>query len=257
MLLHGFPEDWYAYHNIMPRLAKKFTVIAVDLRGVGHSEVTPDGYDAANMSEDIFQLAQDLDSPKFYLVGHDVGGMVAYALARRHPEILRGVMILETPLQGIDVADEVNARLWHIGFQQMPDLPEKMIAGREAIYFREAFFNTGTLNHQALSDADVRRYANSYSAPDHLHAGLGIYRAFPVNKDFNTRHRSRISLPLVLVGADSDNGFGQIFPDMATELRTYGWSKIKTELIKNSGHYVLDEQPEIVADFIERYASSE
>jgi pimeloyl-ACP methyl ester carboxylesterase len=162
MLLHGFPEDWYAYHNIMPRLAKKFTVIAVDLRGVGHSEVTPDGYDAANMSEDIFQLAQDLDSPKFYLVGHDVGGMVAYALARRHPEILRGVMILETPLQGIDVADEVNARLWHIGFQQMPDLPEKMIAGREAIYFREAFFNTGTLNHQALSDADVRRYSNSY-----------------------------------------------------------------------------------------------
>ena len=58
LVLHGFPQDWYEFHHIMPRLAKKFTVIAVDLRGVGRSAATPGGYDAANMAEDIHQLAR-------------------------------------------------------------------------------------------------------------------------------------------------------------------------------------------------------
>jgi pimeloyl-ACP methyl ester carboxylesterase len=60
ILLHGFPEDWYAYHRVMPLLAKQFTVVAVDLRGLGGSAVTTDGYDAVNMAEDIHQLAKRL-----------------------------------------------------------------------------------------------------------------------------------------------------------------------------------------------------
>src|ERR1700688_1613316 len=56
ILLHGFPEDWYAYHRIMPLLAKQFTVLAVDLRGIGGSAATARGYDAANMAKDVHQL---------------------------------------------------------------------------------------------------------------------------------------------------------------------------------------------------------
>ena len=58
ILLHGFPQDWYEFHQIMPRLAKQFTVIAVDLRGVGGSAASAGGYDAANMAKDIHQLAE-------------------------------------------------------------------------------------------------------------------------------------------------------------------------------------------------------
>ena len=60
ILLHGFPEDWYAYHRVMPLLAKQFTVVAVDLRGIGGSAATAGGYDAANMAEDVHQLVEHL-----------------------------------------------------------------------------------------------------------------------------------------------------------------------------------------------------
>jgi len=60
ILLHGFPQDWYAYHRIMPLLTSQFTVVAVDLRGLGGSIPTEGGYDAANMAEDVHQLAEYL-----------------------------------------------------------------------------------------------------------------------------------------------------------------------------------------------------
>jgi alpha-beta hydrolase superfamily lysophospholipase len=58
ILLHSFPEDWYEYHRVMPLLAKHFAVVAVDLRGIGGSAATRDGYDAANMAEDVHQLVE-------------------------------------------------------------------------------------------------------------------------------------------------------------------------------------------------------
>ena len=58
ILLHGFPQDWFAFHKIMPQLAKKFTVIAIDSRGVGRSQATPEGYDILNLTEDVYQLVQ-------------------------------------------------------------------------------------------------------------------------------------------------------------------------------------------------------
>ena|SRR6516164_9605836 len=81
ILIHGFPQDWFEYHAIMPRLAKQFTVIAVDLRGVGGSTATPGGYDAANMAQDVHQLMAALKLDRVYIVGHDIGGMVAGSVA--------------------------------------------------------------------------------------------------------------------------------------------------------------------------------
>jgi hypothetical protein len=72
ILLHGFPQDWYEFRHVMPRLAKTFTVIAVDLRGIGRSAATPGGYDAANMAEDIYQLMLQFKLERVYIAGHDV-----------------------------------------------------------------------------------------------------------------------------------------------------------------------------------------
>jgi pimeloyl-ACP methyl ester carboxylesterase len=254
ILAHGFPEDWYVWRQIMPRLAKKFTVIAVDLRGVGGSAATTGGYDAANMAEDIHQLAQQLTLEQVYIVGHDIGGMVAYAFARLYPQAARGVMILDVPLPGIEPWEEVKAdpMLWHFGFHQTPNLPEKLIACRQFDYFRE-FFNGGTLNKKAITDADVAHYVNSYAAPDQLRAGMEFYRAFPAVEKFNAANRSAINAPIVLAGGD--NSFGRLNPRVAESLRAHGCAIVRVEIIKNSGHYVADEQPEIVAELIERHAS--
>jgi pimeloyl-ACP methyl ester carboxylesterase len=250
ILLHGFPEDWYAYHRIMPLLAKQFTVVAVDLRGIGGSVATSGGYNAANMAEDVHQLAEHLHLEHVYVVGHDIGGMVAYAFVRRYPETSRGVMLLDAPVPGLGSWDAVKANpiTWHIHFQQTPDLPERLIAGREAIYFRH-FLDRGT-----FSDADVSRYARAYSAPEHLRALLEIYRAFPANEKFNAAQRSTISVPLVLApGANSP--FEKLMPDLAEALRDHGCVDVKIEVIKHGVHYVAEEQPEAVAQLIERYAS--
>jgi pimeloyl-ACP methyl ester carboxylesterase len=126
ILLHGFPQDWYAFRRIMPRLAANFTVVSVDMRGVGGSAVIADAYDAATVAEDIRQLAAELDLGSIYFVGQDNGGIVAYTFARLYPQTTRGVMILDVPLPGIEPWEEVKAEplLWHFGFHQTADLPE-------------------------------------------------------------------------------------------------------------------------------------
>jgi pimeloyl-ACP methyl ester carboxylesterase len=250
ILLHGFPEDWYAYHRLMPLLAKQFTVVAVDLRGIGGSAATAGGYDAANMAKDVHQLVDGLHLEHVYVVGHDIGGMVAYAFVRRYPRTSRGVMLLDAPVPGLGPWDAVktNPITWHIHFQQTPDLPEQLIAGREAIYFRH-FLDSNT-----FSDADVARYARAYAAPEHLRALLEIYRAFPANEKFNSEERSAISLPLVLAPGQN-SPFEKLMPSFAEALRDHGCANVKIEIIKNGAHYVADEQPETVAQLIERYAS--
>ncbi|HEY6488971.1 MAG: alpha/beta hydrolase [Terracidiphilus sp.] len=250
ILLHGFPEDWYEYHRVMPLLAKHFEVVAIDLRGIGGSAATPNGYDAANMAEDVHQLAEQLHLKQVYVVGHDIGGMVAYAFVRRYPETSRGVMLLDAPVPGLGPWDAVKANplTWHIHFQQTPGLPEQLIAGREAIYFRHF------LHRDTFSDADVARYARDYAAPEHLRALLEIYRAFPANEKFNSAQRGAISLPLVLAPGEN-SPFEKLMPGFAEALRDHGCANVKIEVIKNSAHYVADERPAAVAQLIERYAS--
>jgi pimeloyl-ACP methyl ester carboxylesterase len=137
ILIHGFPQDWFEYHAIMPRLAKQFTVIAVDLRGVGGSTAIEGGYDAANMAKDIRELAETLNLERVYIVGHDIGGQVAYAFVRRYPDATRGAMIIDTPVPGTEGWNEIQGDpiMWHVRFMQVPGLAEKLVIGRQADYF--------------------------------------------------------------------------------------------------------------------------
>ncbi len=250
ILIHGFPMDWYAYHKVMPLLAKKFTVVAVDLRGVGGSSATQGGYESPNLAEDIRQLTQQLKLEQVYVVGHDIGGMVAYAFARLYPQATRGAMILDVPLPGIDPWEESIAgpEFWHIPFHQTPNLPEQLLAGRQAIYFRY------TLDTDQFSDFDVAHFAASYAEPDHLRAGLELYRAFPANGKFNASQRSAIDVPLVWAGGEK-SFFGKIGSRIAEDLRAHGCTNVKSEIIKGSGHEVIIEQPEALAELIKRCAS--
>jgi pimeloyl-ACP methyl ester carboxylesterase len=249
ILLHGFPMDWYAYHKVMPLLAKKFTVVAVDLRGVGGSSATPGGYDSPNMAKDIYELTQQLKLQQVYIVGHDIGGMVAYAFARLYPQTTRGAMILDVPLPGIEPWETSIAgpEFWHIPFHQTPNLPEQFLAGRQAVYFRYI------LPRDHFSDTDIAHYAASYEGPDHLRAGLEFYRAFPANGMFNASQRTTINVPVVWAAGEK-SFFGKIGSRLAEDLQAHGCANAKSEIIKESEHWPMIEQPEILAKLIERYA---
>lgn len=250
ILIHGFPQDWFEYHAIMPRLAKHFTVIAVDLRGIGGSTATSGGYDAANMAEDIRQLAVALELDRVYIVGHDIGGMVAYAFVRRYPKATRGAMILDVALPGVAGWDEIQGHpaMWHVRFMQVPELPEKLVAGRQADYFGY-FFSFGK-----FTPSDVAHFVKAYANPAQLHAVFEMYRAFPANALFNAGQREPNDVPLFLAAGEG-SPFAKLVPKMAEGLRADGCTRAVTGSIGGSVHYLVEDQPDAVADLVERYAS--
>lgn len=255
VLLHGFPQDWYEWRHVLPRLAESATVVAVDLRGVGGSAPSTTGYEAVNLAEDVYQLAQQLGFERMYVAGHDVGGWVAYALARRHPEALRGVMVLETPIPGIEpwLNLDIDVSLWHGEFHMIPDLPEALVAGRQATYFRH-FFDGGLVDRAAISDADVEHYASAYREPGHLRAAFEPYRVLPANMAFNIGERSATDLPLMLVGGE--HVFGPVLSELADRLRTeHGWTDVKVEVVDGARHYLVEDRPKDVTELIERCSS--
>jgi pimeloyl-ACP methyl ester carboxylesterase len=250
ILIHGFPQDWFEYRAIMPRLAEQFTVIAVDLRGVGGSTATTGSYDAANMAEDVYQLAAALKLERVYIVGHDIGGMVAYAFVRRYPEMTRGAMILDVPLPGIEGWEEIQGdpSIWHVRFMQVPELPEKLVKGRSADYL-DYFFQFAQ-----FSQSEKEHYVKAYSSAAQLHAAFEMYRAFPANAQFNAAQRGPNDVPL-FYGAGESSPFAKLVPKFAEGLRANGCTHVETGLIHGAVHYVVEDQPEAVTDLITQYAS--
>jgi pimeloyl-ACP methyl ester carboxylesterase len=248
-LIHGFPQDWYEYRAIMPRLAKRFTVIAVDLRGIGGSSVLSGSYEAANMAEDICQLVTALKLQHVYVVGHDIGGMVAYALVRRHPEVTRGAMILDVALPGLAGWEETQGHpaFWHVPFMQVPKLPEQLVEGRQAAYLGY-FFSFGK-----FSPREAAHYVSAYQTPEQLHALFEMYRAFPANAQFNISQHGPIDVPLLLATGEK-SPFASLAPKMAHDLRSREFAHVETGTIPDSVHYLLQDQPEAVADLIEQHA---
>lgn len=255
VLVHGFPQDWFEWRRVMPRLSRRFTVVAVDLRGVGGSAPSAVGYAAVDLAEDVRQLISRLDLGRVHVVGHDVGGWVAYAFARRFPGSARTVMILETPVPGIEpwLDLDVDVPLWHGAFHMVPGLPEALVSDRQAVYFRY-FFDVGTIDNAVISDDDVQHYADAYGDPDRLRSAFEIYRAVPANMAYNAGQTGPIDVPLLLAGGE--HVFGPVLPALADNLQAnYGWSDIKVQIVADGKHYLAEERPGDIAELIERHAA--
>jgi pimeloyl-ACP methyl ester carboxylesterase len=160
VLLHGWPETWYEWRNIIPELiANNYTVIAPDMRGLGDSEKPQTGYDTKTLAEDIYQLVKKLGYSKIYLVAHDWGGPVAYSYAAAHPEDVRKMIILDTLLPGFGFEEAGSFSpngIWHFSFHAVRDLPEKLIDGKEDIYLN--WFYRWTYNQSAITPEDREEY---------------------------------------------------------------------------------------------------
>ena len=247
VLVHGFPEDWVEYRAIMPRLAKQFTVVAVDLPGIGRSAPATGGYDAANLAGHLHALALALKLERPYVVGHDLGGVVTYAYARRFPESVRGAMILDVPLPGIDGWDEAVSGFWHIGFIQAPgQIAEQLVVGRQAVFLGISY------DVAKFTPAQRGYYIKAYGAPQ-LHAGFEIYRAFPKDAEFNAAQTAPNQTPLV-VAVGEKSFFAALLPTFVQGYRAKGMTRVDGARIPGASHYVMADNPDAVADLIERHA---
>lgn len=254
IFLHGFSQDWYEFRQVMCLLADRYTVIAVDLRGIGESKATRADYDAETQANDIHELTSQLAIKDPYIVAHDMGGMIGYAYARLYPSETRGIAILDGPLPGTASSDLMVKMpfLWHFTFHRLPKLPERLIGGREYTYFKRAFFHRFAKDKQAMTDADMRHYASAYKTPEQLRAGLGLYRTYRKNQAFMRAHHDELHVPILLLEGDYGSGKpGSTAKELAD---TFGCRNVTAQVVVGCGHFMTDEQPRVIADLLQNQA---
>jgi pimeloyl-ACP methyl ester carboxylesterase len=244
LLVHGWPQTWYAWRLLMPELARDFTVIAVDQRGTGLSGKPEDGYDAGTLASDLVALMDALGHPRFALYGTDVGMPIAYALAADHPDRIERLIVSEAPLPGISpspplfLPPALNARLWHLAFNQLPKINEQLVTGREEIFFGAEFdASAGT---SKLPGYAVRYYIDTLAAsPDALRGSFGFYRALPTTIAQNQqRMQRRLTLPVLAIGGGESAGEG---PGNTMKLAA---DDVQAIVIPGCGHWVAEQAPD-------------
>ena len=249
ILLHGFPQDWSEWRPIMARLARRYTVVAPDLRGIGQSIAGSAKFDAATMAADVHELARVLKLERPYVVGHDLGGMVAHAYARQYPEDLRGAMILDVPVPGLDGwAEAVSGPdAWHVGFLQTPDLPETLVSGRHAAFLGH-FLAFGDHTDEQTTEA-----LKAYASPAQFHAACEMYRAFPDNAAFGREERGLNHVPLVY-GTGDQSPFAGLAERIVAALKGSGFTNVTRAIVPNAVHYLGADNRDGVAALIEQHA---
>src|SRR5580704_5380858 len=239
VLLHGFPEDGSAFYKLMPLAAGHYKLIVPDLRGIGLS-VANGHYDAPNIARDLHEILKAEGISQVYLFGLDISGNIAYAFARLYPSMTQGLMLAEAPLAGLDPWDDLVCHVWHVSFQESPRVPELLIQGRQAAYFREQFFMEGQPSPK-ITNEDVARYAKAYGSPAQLSAGLGLYRAIESDASFNRNRKEKLTVPIYLVGGE--NALGSVTSRGAEAIRKQGATAVSFEIIPKANHYLPDENP--------------
>jgi pimeloyl-ACP methyl ester carboxylesterase len=242
LLVHGWPETWYAWRLLMPTLARDFEVVAVDQRGIGLSGKPADGYDTGTLADDLVALMDALGHQRFAVVGHDTGFAIGYALAADHPERVERVALAEipgppgaAPSPPLFVPGPVNDRLWHIPFNRVDKLPEQLVAGREDVFFGYEFAIQGG----KLPVEVVDYYVGLLSAPGALSGSFGWYRAFDTTVAQNEQRKTtRLTMPVLAIGGAASYG------DHVGEAMNLVADDVQSVVIPNVGHWVAEEAPD-------------
>jgi pimeloyl-ACP methyl ester carboxylesterase len=244
LLIHGWPQTWYAWRMVMPALAWDFRVIAVDQRGIGLTDKPQGGYDTGSQADDMVALMEALGHRRFAVYGTDTGMPIAYALAADHRDRVQRLVVSEAALPGISPAPPLflppllNARLWHIMFNQLPaEVNERLVKGREDIFFGSEF---AVWAARPLPDDAVRYYIDILRSGKHaLRGSFGWYRALETTiEQEDQRATRRLTLPVLAIGGQFGAG-----ETVAATMRLAA-DHVQGVVIPGSGHWVAEEAPE-------------
>ncbi|MBP2547933.1 pimeloyl-ACP methyl ester carboxylesterase [Neorhizobium galegae] len=249
VLLHGYGETGDMWAPLAARLAGKHTVIAPDLRGMGLSSHPAGGFDKANQGHDISAVLDALHVEKFDLVTHDIGNMVGFALATQNPGRVTSFTLMDAPVPGVGPWEDVlkNPLLWHFRFGG-PDM-ERLVSGRERIYL-DRFWNEFSADPKRFDEASRKHYAKLYARPGAMHSGFAQFAAFDQDAIDNRAWLAKgekLTMPVLAVGGEKS--FGTM---MATVMQPAAVN-VQGAVIKASGHWLMEEQPEATVDVIETF----
>ncbi|MFJ2953586.1 alpha/beta fold hydrolase [Streptomyces sp. NPDC087270] len=258
VLLAGFPQTWWAWRKVMPGLAERYHVIAIDLPGQGHSDRPPHGYDTHTVASRVHAAVTALHVEEYWLVAHDIGAWVAFSLALAYEERLHGVALLDAGIPGISLPDAIPTdpqrawKTWHFAFHLVPDLPETLLAGRERDYV-DWFLKAKTLSPDTFDDAEIDHYAAAVAAEGGLRASLSYYRAAAESARGNHEALGRRHLAVPILAVSSSHGS---IPDMAASISPWA-DHVTGAVIPGAGHFIPDEQPDAVVGALTAFIDRE
>jgi pimeloyl-ACP methyl ester carboxylesterase len=248
VLLHGWPQTSHEWRRVMPLLAPRHRVIAPDLRGLGDTSRPLAGYDSRTVASDVAELMlRHLGIERFHLVGHDWGGPTAFALACQHPQAVQTLTIVDVTVPGIGPDLSQRGKRWHHAFHMTPDLPERLVEGRERDYL-SWFYRDFSWQPDAIGIEDIDEYVRTYRQPGALRAGFSYYRNIPRNVADNRallQNGVRLPMPVLAIGGGRTEARGRARePELS--LREIA-NDVRGMVVADSGHFVPEEQPEVLA----------
>src|ERR1700736_1169712 len=253
LLLHGFGDTGDMWLQLAEILVNEHTVIVPDLRGMGLSSHQDGGYEKTAQARDLAGILDKLGVQDVALVTHDIGNMVGYAFAALYPARVGRWVVMDAPLPGIGHWDDQlkNPKAWHFNFRG-PDV-ERLVAGRERILL-DRFYNELSANPSRIDEQTRDHYAALYARPYAIHnAFSGQYAAFAQDAIDNQQlvAMGKLKMPVLAIGGDHSYG-----AHLATEVG-FAAADVRAAVIKDSGHWIMEEQPEQAVSIILSFLKDE
>jgi pimeloyl-ACP methyl ester carboxylesterase len=257
VLLHGFPEFWYSWRYQIPFLAEHgYTVVAPDLRGYNETDKPQTGYDVGTLTRDIAGLIKGLGQQKAIIVGHDWGGALAWAFAAAYPHMTERLIVMNAPhpqamMREFRTLSQLR-KSWYIFFFQLPWLPEYILLRNNANeigrMLRGAAFQKSVFPREVTA-----KFQQAMSKPGAMTAALNYYRQVFRRRPVSSNDpRARITAPTLLIWGEQDIALG-----IGLTKGLEQWvGDLQIRYIPDSGHWVQQEQPEKVNQYILEFLQS-
>lgn len=253
LLLHGYPQTHVEWHKIAPKLAERFTVVLMDLRGYGWSgaPLSENGalYTKRLMAQDAIAVMEQLGHIRFSLVGHDRGARVAYRLALDHPERLDRLALIDiiptaARWQALNAAEALKAYHWMFLAQPEP-MPETLIGGAAPFYVDFTLASwTAAKDLSAFDPRALAHYRAALNEPSRIHAACEDYRAGATldraTDEADQAAGKKIAVPVLVLWGGRGLGGG----DASTLDVWRQWAHNVQGQPIAGGHFLPEENPE-------------
>jgi pimeloyl-ACP methyl ester carboxylesterase len=246
LCLHGWPQHWYEWRHLMPALADRHRVIALDLRGFGWSDAPRDGYEKENLADDVLAVLDELGLERVKLVGHDWGGWIGFLLALREPRRFERFLALNIVPPWTSTRN-VAGHLWRFYYQQVVLAPVLGYRLHRSGFIRKVLVGGSTIK-DAWSEGELDAFADNYAEPARARAAVQIYRTFNLREVLPiARGRyadAHLTVPTLQLHGEDDV---VLRPSMLAGYQRHA-DDMKVELVPGCGHFIADEMPDLVAD---------
>lgn len=246
LLVHGFPETWWAFRRLIPLLAARHRVYAVDLRGFGDSDVADENYSGAVAAGDLHALIEHLSAGAMHVVGQDVSGGVIYRLAATHPENVISLTAIESGLAGFGaegLADVTHGGVWYIGALAAPGIAGLLFEKEARAFVGEYLYPLYGVPSTAVSPEDVTEFARTYGRPGGFSGAGGLYRSMLTEgEELRTLAQDKpLQMPVTTIGSAGGEFTYAAFRGVTTQ-------EVTALQLDGVGHYVAQEAPGPLAD---------